>query len=57
MTKSLMPKLPHLIIVKKKNNGIEDDPQLSNLYNLVISLMIPVANACLEYFKSLSTTW
>jgi hypothetical protein len=42
---------------KKKTDEKDDDPKLSNLYNLVISSTILVARTCLGYFRSLITTW
>ena len=52
MDKPLMPKFS-----ETKTDEKDDDPKLSNLYNLVISSAIPVARTWLGYFRSLITTW
>jgi hypothetical protein len=40
-----------------KTDEKDDDPKLSNLYNLVISSTILVARTCLGSFRFLITTW
>jgi hypothetical protein len=40
-----------------KTHEKDDDPKLSNFYNVVISSAVLVARTCLGSFRSLITTW
>jgi hypothetical protein len=57
MEKLFMPKLAQVITTTIKNYGKDDDPKLSNMYNLVISSTIPIARTCLRFVKTLIANW